>query len=103
MQQKFQYSTPPIFLRLTFHRWRFRVLDLDPMRGAARAIWGAKPLRDDALATEFAGVREQDVAIALEGRGMNRSLIVAISLICVAPLHAQDQPPSITGWTSMMR
>jgi peptidoglycan hydrolase CwlO-like protein len=28
----------------------------------------------------------------LRGRGMNRSLIVAISLICVAPLHAQNQP-----------
>jgi hypothetical protein len=30
----------------------------------------------------------------LRGRDMNRSLIVTISLICAAPLHAQDQQPN---------
>jgi hypothetical protein len=30
----------------------------------------------------------------LRGRDMNRSLIVAISLVCTAPLYAQDQQPN---------
>ena len=32
----------------------------------------------------------------LRGRDMNRLLIVAISLICAAPLHAQHQPNTAT-------
>jgi hypothetical protein len=35
---------PPIFLRLAFHRWRIRILDLHPTRRTAEAIT-TKPAR----------------------------------------------------------
>src|SRR6516225_2417394 len=53
----------PVLFRLAFYRWRFRILDLDPMRRAPRAIERAEPFWHDALAAELAGVLENDVAI----------------------------------------
>jgi hypothetical protein len=32
----------PVFFGLTFHRWRFRIFDLEPMRRPPRAIGRAK-------------------------------------------------------------
>jgi hypothetical protein len=43
-----------------------RIFDLEPMRRTPGAIRRAEALRDNALATEFAGVLEYDVAVAFE-------------------------------------
>jgi hypothetical protein len=56
----------PILLRLAHHRWRFRVLDLDPMRRPSRAIRRAKALAYDPLATELASLPEYNRAVLLE-------------------------------------
>jgi len=60
-------STPllsaPILLGLSLHRWRFRVLELQPVLRAAGAVTRAETLRHDALATEFAGVPKYALAI----------------------------------------
>jgi hypothetical protein len=55
----------PILLGFTLYRWRFRILDLHPMRRTPGAIGRAEPLRHDAFAAEFAGVLENDVAVAV--------------------------------------
>ena len=48
----------PNLPRLALHRWRRRVLDLEPVIDAARTIVRAEPLRDDAFAAERAGMPE---------------------------------------------
>src|SRR5262249_18042018 len=52
----------PILLRLPLPGWRGRVLALDPMPRAARAVVRAQTLRHDALEAHLAGVAENDVA-----------------------------------------
>ena len=54
-----------LLLRLTLHRRSLRVLELEPVRRAARSIGRAEPLRDDALAAELAGVLEHDHALRM--------------------------------------
>src|SRR6516225_7136741 len=54
----------PLLLSLPRHRWRCRVLDLQPAIGATGSVRRAKPLRHDALASERAGVLVDDRAIA---------------------------------------
>jgi hypothetical protein len=56
----------PIFLGLALHRRRGRILDLEPMRRSPRAVGRAQPFRHDALATQLAGVVENDLGVALE-------------------------------------
>jgi hypothetical protein len=55
---------PSILLRHLRDRWRFRVLDLEPMRRAPGTVGRAEPLRHDALAGELTGVRENNFAVA---------------------------------------
>jgi hypothetical protein len=55
---------PPI-LRFTFNRWRFRILDLHPMRNSTGAVRRTEPLRHDALAAERAGVLEDGCAVTV--------------------------------------
>jgi hypothetical protein len=55
----------PIFLSLTLHRRRLRVLDLQPIFKAARVIGRAEPLRHNALASEPASLLEDDRAVAI--------------------------------------
>ena len=58
-------SLTPILLGLATHRWRVRVLDLDPAISAAGAVGRAQPFRHDALAAERAGVLVDDRAVGL--------------------------------------
>jgi hypothetical protein len=44
--------------RLALHSRRRRVLDLDPVRRSAGAVWGAEPLGYDALTAELARMVE---------------------------------------------
>jgi hypothetical protein len=48
----------PALFRLALHRRRVRVLELEPVAGAAGAVARAQPLGDDALEPELAGVAE---------------------------------------------
>src|SRR5262245_44286014 len=48
----------PVFLRLPFHGGSGRVLDLDPVVGAAGDVARANALAHDALAPQLAGVFE---------------------------------------------
>ena len=55
-------SSSPFLFRLALHRRGRRVLELEPMSGAAADIRRAEPLRHNALAAELAGVAVDDVA-----------------------------------------
>jgi hypothetical protein len=46
----------PIFALKPAHRWRRRVLDLEPMRRSTGLVRRAEPFRNDALAAQRAGV-----------------------------------------------
>src|SRR5262249_16537322 len=52
----------PILLRFSLHRWCFRVLELEPVLRAARAVARAEPLRHDAFKAKLADVAKHDVA-----------------------------------------
>src|SRR5215471_8880718 len=56
----------PIFLCLALHRWRFRVLELQPILRSAGAVARAEPLRDDAFEAHLTGVPEYALAIVGE-------------------------------------
>ena len=56
----------PILFCFASHCRRRRVLDLDPAIGPAGAVWGAEPLRHNALAAEPASVLVVVGAIALK-------------------------------------
>jgi hypothetical protein len=58
-------ALPPVFLRLAPHRWRVRVLELEPVWRAARAVARAHALRDNPLAAERAGLLEHDHALRM--------------------------------------
>jgi len=60
-------SSAPIFFSLSLHCRRLGILDLDPVRRSARPIGRTKPLGNDPLATELAGVVEDDRAFDIEG------------------------------------
>jgi hypothetical protein len=53
-------------LRLSLHRRRFRVLELQPVRRAARPVTRAQPLTDDPLQPHLAGVSPIRGAAAAE-------------------------------------
>src|SRR6516164_7061114 len=55
----------PILLRFSLHGWSIRVLGLDPVRRAPRAVARVLPLRHDALQPELAGVLEDERAVLL--------------------------------------
>jgi len=57
-QSRIDHLPAPIFFGFALHRWRFRILDLHPMRRAPGAIGRAEPLANDALTTELAGFTE---------------------------------------------
>ena len=59
-------SSSPILLRLTTDGWRCWVLELQPIRRAARPIARAQPLRDDAFAAEPTGVLEDRHPVVLQ-------------------------------------
>jgi hypothetical protein len=44
LQDRGSSLSPPILLGLALHRWRFRVLDLEPMRRTPGFVKRAKPL-----------------------------------------------------------
>src|SRR5262245_59182446 len=50
----------------TLHSRRIRVLHFEPIGRAAGTVGGLLALRDDALKTHFAGVREDGRAVALD-------------------------------------
>src|SRR5438477_7415450 len=58
-------SLPPILFGLAPDSRRLRIFDLHPMRRPARTVRRTEPLRYDAFATEFAGVLENKLAVAL--------------------------------------
>ena len=61
------WSPTPILFRLTTDGWCLRVLELEPIRRAARPIARAEPLRHDPLAAERAGVlKHSQPAVALQ-------------------------------------
>src|SRR5262249_1744085 len=57
---------PPPLLRLALHRWRFRVLELQPILRSAGSVARPEPLRHDALEAYLAGVPEYALAIVGE-------------------------------------
>src|SRR5215470_4365268 len=59
-------SLPPILFRLALHRRRRRVLHLEPIRRAPRAIRRVLPFRDDTFESHLAGVGEDGRAVALD-------------------------------------
>ena len=58
--------TPIILLRLALHRWRCRVLELEPVPRAAANVRRAQTLRHDPLAAELAGVAVDEVTAVIE-------------------------------------
>jgi hypothetical protein len=56
----------PIFLGFALHRWRVRVLELQPIFRSTGAVGRAKALRYDAFESEPAGVGENGRAVALD-------------------------------------
>ena len=56
----------PVLLRLASDCGSCRVLDLDPVRGAARDVTRAHPLADNAFAAELAGVFEYFHPVAVQ-------------------------------------
>ena len=56
----------PVLLRFAPDCGGCRVLDLDPLRGAAGDVARAHPLADDALAAELAGVLEYFHPVAVQ-------------------------------------
>src|SRR6516164_7002068 len=59
-------SPTPVLFRLAFHRWRFRVLELEPILRPAGAVARAEPLRHDAFEAHLARVPEYALAIVGE-------------------------------------
>src|SRR5262249_29245571 len=57
---------PPIFFCLALHRRRRRVLHLEPIRRAPRAIRRVLPLRHDAFESHLAGMGEDGRAVAFQ-------------------------------------
>jgi hypothetical protein len=56
----------PILVEEPLHARRRRVLDLEPALGTPRAGRVISVLRDNAFQPELAGVREDDLAVALD-------------------------------------
>src|SRR5215472_10073137 len=59
-------DSAPLFLRLPFHRRRFRVLELQPILRSAGSVARPEPLRDDAFESHLAGVPEYALAVVGE-------------------------------------
>src|SRR4051812_45100553 len=58
-----------ILFRLALHRRRLRILELQPVRRAARPTTRAEALRHNPLGTQLAGVLEDDIALRVLRRG----------------------------------
>src|SRR6516162_3838628 len=55
-------SSVPILLRFALHRRCLRVLEFQPVLRPAGSVARPEPLRDDAFASELAGVSEHEIA-----------------------------------------
>src|SRR5262249_45394022 len=59
-------DSAPLFPGLAFHRWRFRVLELQPVLRPTRTIARPEPFRDDAFKPHLASVPKYALAIVGE-------------------------------------
>ena len=90
-------SFRPILFRLTLHRRRLRVLELEPIRRPARSVAGSQALRDDAFEPHLAGVLEDRQAQSCSRCSFRRTLCRALRAVCLPawPAHLDRLAPQV--------
>src|SRR5262245_47360580 len=91
-------SPAPVLFRFAFHRRRRRILELEPVAGAAGHVAGSQALRHDALEAHPAGVREHGRPVGLDvlvaARARRAAAVTPNVALRVSSGSCRRSPPS---------